>query len=107
MELKEDPDSFDEWQSYFSYEILRIIKDKLSEAALPRDQVRDLSESIGFSLSTLLDGSSTFSVDGTVLTPMLTFSKDDGVLVHQGSPSDLHEYVFGNLDELFDDQGAS
>jgi hypothetical protein len=103
MQLKEDPDQFDKWQAYFSYEVLRTIKEKLLDAKLSDAQVRELTTKIGFHLSCLLDGSATFMVDGEKLTPVLTFSPGDDLLVHQGSPSSLHEYVHGNADELFEE----
>ncbi len=102
MQLKEDSDQFDEWQAYFSYELLRTIKDQLSGAGLSDDQVREFTTKIGFHVSCLLDASATFSVDGKEITPVLTFSPDQEFLVHQGSPSSLHEYVHGNADELFE-----
>jgi len=101
VKLKEDIDTFDNWQSYFSYEVLRRIKDGLSNTPLSEAQVQELTTSIGFHLSCLLDASATFSVDGAEITPVLTFTTDGESLVHQGGPSNLHEYVYGNADELF------
>ena len=102
MQLKEDADQFDDWQAYFSFELLRTIKDQLLEAGLADNQVRELTTNIGFHVSCLLDASAKFSVDGAEITPVLTFSPDQDLLVHQGSPSTLHEYVHGNADELFE-----
>ena len=101
MKLQADEAQFDDWQSYFSYELLKSIKDQLDAAGLPAEQVQELTTSIGFSVSCLVDASTEFSIEGKTITPYLTFSAKDGVLVHQGSPSHLHEYVYGNADELF------
>lgn len=107
MKLQQDEDRFDEWQAYFSYELLQVIKDGLERATLPPEQVRELTTRIGFDLACLIDASAPFAVEGMTITPVLTFSAtgsdlDDGaVLLHQGSPSSLHEYVHGNADELF------
>ncbi|MDR2012054.1 MAG: hypothetical protein LBQ20_03215 [Rhodanobacter sp.] len=105
MKLKEDIDTFDNWQSYFSYEILRTIKDaikeELGDTSLSEEQIKELTASIGFNVSCLLDASATFSVDGTQITPVLTFTTDRELLVHQGGPTNLHEYVYGSADELF------
>lgn len=109
MKLQQDEDRYDEWQAYFSYELLRVIKEGLEQAALPAEQVRELTTRIGFDLACLIDASAPFAVEGQAITPVLTFSADadvdDGqsVLLHQGAPSDLHEYVHGNADELFGD----
>lgn len=102
MQLKEDSDQFDEWQAHFSYELLRTIKDQLSGTGLSDHQVRGLTTRIAFHVSCLFDASTTFSVAGKEITPVLTFSIDQESLVHQGSASSLHEYVHGNADELFD-----
>ena len=109
MKLQQDQDQFDEWQAYFSYELLRVLKEGLEHAGLAPEQVRELTTRIGFNLSCLIDASAPFAVEGTPVTPVLTFSAvadmDGGqaVLLHQGSPSSLHEYVHGNADELFGD----
>ena len=102
MKLQKDEDQFDNWQACFSFELLKSIKEQLNAAGLPAKQVRDLTESIGFDVSCLIDGSAEFSIEGKTITPVLTFSAQDGVLVHQGSPSNLHDYTYGNADELFE-----
>lgn len=103
MKLQQDENQFDEWQAYFSYELLRVIKQHLEQAALPPQQVRELTTAIGFDLACLIDASAPFEVEGTTITPVLTFSAEPELLLHQGAPSDLHEYVHGNADELFGD----
>lgn len=101
MKLLADEDQFDNWQSYFSYELLKSIKEQLDAAGVPAEQTQELTTSIGFSVSCLLDASADFTIEGKTIKPYLTFSAEDGVLVHQGSPSHLHECVYGNADELF------
>lgn len=102
MQLIERPDQYDGWQAYFSYEILRTIRDELVRATLPPERIRELTATIGFAVTCLLDSSTTFVVEGEAVTPVLTFSNDGEVLVHQGGPSNLHDYAFGNADLLFD-----
>lgn len=102
MELREDGDTFDGWQAWFSFELLRTIRDELDRAGVPNSHLRGVTESVGFAVSTLLDASSPFVVDGEVITPVLTFAAGDSeVLLHQGGPSSLHDYTFGNAAELF------
>jgi len=102
MELHEDADTFDGWQAWFSYALLRTMRDELDRAGVPPTHLRRVTERVGFAVSTLLDASTPFVVDGAVVTPVLTFAAADSeVLVHQGGPSNLHEYTFGNSAELF------
>lgn len=101
MKLQEDEYQFDDWQSYFNFELLKSIKEQLDAAGLPAEQIQELATSIGFSVSCLIDASAEFAIEGKTITPYLTFSVEDGVLVHQGSPSNLHDYVHGNADDLF------
>lgn len=103
MQLNKDPDQFDAWQAYFNHELLRTIKNQLTSAGLTGTQIRKLTTDIGFHVCCLLDASAPFSVEGESITPMLTFSIDQEVLVHQGAPSSLHEYTHGNADELFNE----
>jgi len=102
MKLEEDYGKFDPWQAHFSFDLLQTIKDCLDKAGLPAEQVQELTTAIGFHVSCLIDGAAEFSVGGQVIVPYLTFSVEDGVLVHQGSPSDLHDYAHGNAGELFE-----
>jgi hypothetical protein len=102
MELHEDADTYDGWQAWFSLELLRTIRDELDRAGVPPSHLRSVTTRVGFAVSTLLDASTPFVVDGAVVTPVLTFSAaDSDVLVHQGGPSSLHDYAFGNTSELF------
>ena len=102
MELREDADTYDGWQAWFSFELLRTIRDELDRAGVPPSHLKTVTEQVGFAVSTLLDASAPFVVDGAVITPVLTFAEGDTeVLVHQGGPSSLHDYAFGNAGELF------
>jgi hypothetical protein len=104
MQLREDLDVYDNWQSYFSYELLSVIRECLEKERLTKEQIKELTTSIGFQVSALLDASAPFSVEGKEVKPILTFSPEDEVLIHQGGPSHLHEYTHGNADQLFEER---
>ncbi|SES84366.1 hypothetical protein [Thorsellia anophelis] len=102
MKLKNDNDTYDEFQNHFAYDLLQIIRQELEQSSLNQMQIRELTTNIGFNIACLLDASIEFSVQGQAITPILTFSTDNETLLHQDSPSSMHEYIHGNIDELFE-----
>ena len=103
MKLETNADRFDELQPWFVGEIIEGIKRQLTNAGIQGDRLKELCGDIAFSVCTEIDGSAGFVVDGTDYSPYLAFSDSEESMFWPGGNSYLHEYVFGVLDEIFED----
>ena len=101
MNLKLDPQQFDKRQKIPVEEIATAIKIKLLEAGLDSAQVADLTSSITFSISTIIDDMAAIEADGTEVMPYLTFRADDNTLLHYGENSSTNEFVYEVLKKMF------
>ncbi len=101
MNLKLDPQQFDKRQKILVEEIATAVKIKLMEAGLETDQVADLTSSITFSVSTIIDDMAAIESDGTEVMPYLTFRTDDNTLLHYGENSCTNEFVYEVLKKMF------
>ena len=81
----------------------------------PPDQVRQLTGDIAFALAAQLDGITPMEYNGQRIRPVITFvpdpaperdSPDEPTLLYSGTGSALHEYVYGNLDEIAPESDA-
>jgi hypothetical protein len=115
MPLLRDDDAFDERQACYSYEMIATIHQTLAAAGLPPDQTRQLTADIAFALAAQLDGITPMEYDGQRIRPVITFvsdkapereSHEEPTLLYSGNGSALHEYVYGNLDEVAPDSDA-
>jgi hypothetical protein len=115
MPLQRDDDVYDERQACYSYEMIATIHQALTAAGLPPGQARQLTGDISFALAAQLDGITRMEYDGQRILPVLTFvpdtapdrgSSDEPTLLYSSSGSALHEYVYGNLDEIAPDSDA-
>ncbi len=109
MKVMVDSDRFDELQLRLLEEMVASIRDGLREAGVSDDQrLYEATGQMAFSLAAIIDGSRVMERDGEVLLPVLTFAKErhGAELVAAEGSSWMHEYVFGTVDELFeqDDQ---
>jgi hypothetical protein len=99
--------SFDGLQQALVTELLMRIKRELELVEAPDDMVRELTESIGFSVAGLIDGTSSFESGGKVVEPMLTFMVAEGQLEFAGGNSWMHEYVHRLVPRIFGDDSES
>jgi hypothetical protein len=115
MPLQRDDEVFDERQACYSYEMIATIHQALAAAGLPPAQARQLTGDIAFALAAQLDGITRMEYDGQRIRPVITFvpehvlesdSNSEPTLLYSGSGSALHEYVYGNLDEIAPDSDA-
>ena len=115
MPLQRDDEAFDERQACYSYEMNATIHQALAAAGLSPDQARQLTADIAFALAAQLDGITPMEYDGQRIRPVLTFVPDtpadrnlheEPMLLYSGTGSALHEYVYGNLDEIAPDSDA-
>ena len=100
MELTTDGDYMERQQALVEH-ILRAIKTELEKADAPTDVVQQLTGSIAFAITALLDGSASAEYDGNELDPCLAFSIGPGHLLWAGGSSWMHEYVYRTLPKLF------
>lgn len=103
MKLITNNDKFDDLQPWYVGEIIERTRDNLIEAGVKDEALKELCGNIAFSICTLIDGSASFEVEGNEYSSFLAFSDDDESMFYPGGNSYLHEYVFGVLDEIFED----
>ena len=102
MELKLDADRFDDLQPWYVGELIESIKRDLEAAGIQGEKLKELCGSIAFSVCTQIDSSAGFEVDGIEYESLLAFSANSEQPFFPGGNSYLHEYVFGVLGEIFD-----
>ena len=102
MELGQNETTFDEHQSILIGEIIERIKSSLEKAGVTGENLKSLTGDIAFKIATTLDNSSKTEFEGVVVNPYLTFQTNENELIHCGGNSYMHEYVFGVLDEVFE-----
>ncbi len=103
MQFEVDADKFDRLQPWYVGEFIEKIKKDLTEAGVDESKLKDLCGTIAFSVCTQIDSSSTFEVDGVEYDTILAFSNEDDKAFFTGASSYLHDYVYGVLDEVFED----
>jgi hypothetical protein len=102
MDLQLNPAKFEERQAILVNELAKTIQVKLAEAGLEGDKIEELTASLAFSITCMIDGISGIESDGTEVQPYLTFQVDDE-LVHCGENSFMHELIYDVLGRLFRD----
>ena len=102
MDLQLDLAKFEERQAIFANELTKTIRVKLAEAGLERDKIDELTLSLAFSITCMIDGISGIEADGMDVQPYLTFQIDDE-LVHCGENSFMHELIYDVIGRLIDD----
>jgi hypothetical protein len=78
-------DAFDRLQQALTVELLRTIKAELEKVDAPEDLVEQLTGSIGFAVTSLIDDTAGFEADGESVSPLLTFLTGE-TLQSSGSP---------------------
>ena len=103
MNLILDDDKFDEQQPIFIGDIIEKIKFSLKEAGLSGEELKKVTGNIAFGIACSIDNSSSIEFEGMEVVPYLTFQSGENEIIHCGETSYTHEYVFGGLDEIFED----
>ena len=67
----------------------------------PPEMVEQLTGSIGFAVTAILDDSRSVEVDGKALSPVITFLLGNDELEFGGGNSWMHEYVYNLLPTVF------
>jgi hypothetical protein len=102
MDLKLEPEKFEEAQEAFMREITQSIRVKLVEGGLDGRQMEELTANIAFSIASIIDDTTQIESDGMQVKPYLTFRSGSDEIIHCGENSYTYEYVIGILKELFD-----
>ncbi len=100
--LKSNADEYDEQQVIFIGAIIEDVKSKLEEAGIKGEKLKELTGNISFGIATLIDNSASIEFEGKEVIPLLTFIENNDEVIHCGGNSYTHEYVFGVLDEIFE-----
>ena len=100
MELTTDGDYTERQQALVEH-ILRAIKLELEEVDAPPELVQQLTGSIAFAVTGLIDGTASAEYNGAELDPHLAFPLGQGRLLYAGGNSWMHEYVYRILPTLF------
>jgi len=102
MQLKLDPDTFEELQTLFIGEVIDKVRIKLAEAGLKGLELEDITGSIAFSIASTIDDTSDIEAGGVEVHPYITFPDGDDNLIHSGENSYTYDFVRGALKERFD-----
>ena len=102
MQLKLNPDKFDELQAIFIGEVTDKVRIKLEEAGLKGLEMEEITANIAFSIASTIDDTSGIEANGVEVHPYLTFRDEDDNLIHSGDNSYTYEFVRGALKKLFD-----
>jgi hypothetical protein len=78
-------ESFDGLQQALTAELIRAIKGELEKVEAPEDLVEQLTGSIAFAVTSVLDDVAGFKANGRSVSPMLTFQTADETLEGAGA----------------------
>ena len=90
-----------------SKKIITSVRDGLREVGITDDQILyEATGTISFSIAALVDGSRIMDMDGDTVVLILTFAKERNGTDLAGIEDGpwMHEYVFGTIDEVFEDK---
>lgn len=96
--------TFDRLQQALAEELIRAVRRELEAVDAPLEVVAQLSESIAFSVASLIDDVAGFEVDGEEVSPMLTFRVGEEELEFAGGNSWMHEYIHQLMPVVFQDK---
>lgn len=93
--------SFDRLQQALTTELVRRIKEELEKVDTPADLVEQLTGSIAFAVTCVLDDVAGLESHGEAVSPVVTFDVGEETLEHGGGSTYMHEYVFRVLPTVF------
>jgi hypothetical protein len=103
MKLRTDPDSFLAQQEVFTGEMIVCIADRLEEAGIKGEQLKELTGRIAFDIACMLDDTAGIEFDGVEAHPYLAFAAGSDEIIHFGGSSTAHEMVYGILNAMFEE----
>jgi hypothetical protein len=102
MKIISDNDKYDGIQAYFVFELCKAVKANLEKAGIKGDQLKELVGNVSFSIAAILDGSQGIDKNAGVPVVLFKTQKESEDCICSETGSYFHEYVFGNIDELFE-----
>ena len=95
MEIIES-EKYEDLAAEFQYEMIKILNETLKKHKISEEDRKAICGDFTFGLSMLLD-------QGKILDtiPIVTFSHEDKLYM-KTEEFEFHEYAFGNVDEVFD-----
>lgn len=105
MKIIEDEARFDALQMHLTYEIIRAVHHELERAKIAKAKLKELTGAVAFQVCAVLDCSHEMKMeDGAAVRPVVTFAADEEIaeVISGGGVSDMHEHVYGAVDDYFD-----
>tara|TARA_B100000674_G_C37933142_1_gene958949 strand:+ start:1754 stop:2062 length:309 start_codon:yes stop_codon:yes gene_type:complete len=102
MELKLDPEKYEQHQDIFIEEIIKAIMVKLVESGLEGREMRELTMGIAFSIASIIDDTSKIEANEESVQPYLVFQSKNNELIHCGENSYTHELIFDACKKIFE-----
>jgi len=105
MKISIDTERYDQLQLRLLEELVVSLRDGLREAGVDdADTLYEATGNLAFAVASIMDGSRVMDLDGADVAPVLTFARErDGEdLVAPPGGSWMHEYVFGVVDDVFE-----
>ena len=93
--------TYDSRQQALTEAMLRAIKRELQAVDVPPELVEQLTGSIAFAVTSLLDDVASIEVEGEALSPVVTFQVAEDELAFACGNSWMHEYVYRLLPAVF------
>ncbi|KIM08292.1 MAG: hypothetical protein KU38_09945 [Sulfurovum sp. FS08-3] len=107
MNIIVDSKKYDEYQEEILKCIIRSIRSTLENKEIDKDVIEDLTGSLAFGISAIIDSSAVMGTEDNPILPYLAFSKNieekDTLIVNKGG-SYLHEMVFSCIDDVFEEE---
>ena len=93
-------DSFDDRQQALTAAVLEAVARELEKVDAPEELVEQLTGSIAFAVTALIDDSASVDFADGTLSPVLTFQVGAEELAYGGGNTWMHEYVYRLLPEV-------
>ena len=103
MDLELNEDEHDILQAYLTGEIVEGIIHELKRTGLSGERLNWLAGNIAFNVASVIDNCHKMEFNGKEIMPYLTFKGPKGNIIHNGSGSNMHDYVHGTVDEVLSD----
>src|SRR5690349_17227249 len=99
MRLVSD-NTFDARQQRLTAAIVEAVARELKKVKVPDELLEQLTGSIAFAVTSLIDDSTSADFGSASLSPVLTFQVGDEELAYAGGNTWMHEYVYRLLPEV-------
>jgi hypothetical protein len=99
VKLVSDP-LFDDRQQLLAAAILEAVARELLKVEAPDELVEQLTGSVAFAVTSLIDDAASVDFNGATLSPMLTFQVGEEELGYAGGNTWMHEYVYRLLPDV-------